>query len=58
MELLVLDLATRRGALPGGKKSRPLPDRGPGFKVVHHRGFILCQTQKGILVYGDKEGAK
>ena len=25
---------------------------------VHHGEFILCQTPKGILVYGNKEGSK
>ena len=58
MELLVIDLESRDGALPGGEKVRRLPDRGPGFKVAQHGRYILCQTQNGILVYGNEEDAK
>jgi outer membrane protein assembly factor BamB len=58
MELLVIDLKTKKTALPGTKKSRPLPRRSTGYRIVHHGARILCQSQKGIQILSNAEDKK
>lgn len=52
MQMLVIDLRNRRGALPDQKSTRTMPDRSNPYTMTAYDRFTVCRTPKGILVFG------
>jgi hypothetical protein len=58
MELMVLRLADRKGALPDGRERLRLPDRGASTLIVAHDQYTICQAPQGLMVFGAEEKSK
>ena len=58
MEMLVLRLRDRKSALPAAGRQSVFPTGASGYRLLAHDRYTICQTPKGLLVFGDKEKPK